>query len=78
MTLKGYNNELDGDSLTDFIAQFLPKRTYLTPLTDPNFIGKTLGSIPKSISQGRGAGTGWRALGTTTEVAHLSTESSQI
>lgn len=54
--------------------QFLPKKTDLTPLTDANFIGKTLGTIPKSISQGRGAGTGWRALGTRTVVARLETK----
>lgn len=58
-------------SHTNLFCQFLPKKNDLTPLTDANFIGKTLTMIPKSISQGRGAGTGWRALGTSVEIARL-------
>ncbi|THH12236.1 hypothetical protein EW145_g109 [Phellinidium pouzarii] len=55
----------------DDVKRFLPRRNDLTPLTDANFIGTTLSSMPKSVSQGKGAGTGWRALGTTVEVATL-------
>ncbi|KAH8118670.1 type 2A phosphatase activator TIP41 [Phellopilus nigrolimitatus] len=53
------------------VKSFLPGKHDLTPLTDANFIGKTLGALPKAVSQGKGAGTGWRALGTSTEVAIL-------
>ena len=53
------------------LSQFLPKKNDLTPLTDPNFIGQTLSTLPKSISQRRGAETGWRALGTRIEVAEV-------
>lgn len=51
--------------------QQLPKRDDLTPLTDPNFIGKVLSGMPSEISQVQGAGTGWRGLGTKVEVATL-------
>lgn len=43
----------------------------MTPLTDANFIGQTLGSLPKSVSQRKGAGTGWRGLGTKVEIAEV-------
>ncbi|KAI5119604.1 hypothetical protein M0805_005774 [Coniferiporia weirii] len=55
----------------DDVKRFLPRKSDLSALADASFVGKTLGSLPKSISQGRGAGTGWRALGTTVEVASL-------
>ncbi|KAF8969340.1 type 2A phosphatase activator TIP41 [Flammula alnicola] len=50
----------------------LPKRNDMTPLTDPTFIAKILSELPKRVSQREGAKTGWRALGTKTEVAILS------
>lgn len=52
-------------------VQQLPKRDDLTPMTDPNFIGKILSGMPSQISQVQGAGTGWRGLGTKIEVATL-------
>ncbi|KAL5527721.1 hypothetical protein ACEPAG_6522 [Sanghuangporus baumii] len=58
------------------VKNFLPKRNDLSPLTDANFIAKTLGTLPKSKSQGEGAGTGWRALGTKNEIAILQPTSS--
>ena len=51
--------------------QHLPRRDDLTPLTDPNFIGKILTTMPKESAQVQGAGTGWRGLGTRLEVATL-------
>ncbi|PPR02654.1 hypothetical protein CVT24_002137 [Panaeolus cyanescens] len=53
------------------VKQFLPKRNDLTPLTDPTFIAKVLTELPKHISQREGAKTGWRALGTKTEITLL-------
>jgi type 2A phosphatase activator TIP41 len=41
------------------------------PLTDPNFICKVLSEMPKEVSQGAGAGTGWRGLGTVVQVTTL-------
>lgn len=41
------------------------------PLTDPNFICKTLSDMPKETSQETGAGTGWRGLGTVVQVTTL-------
>lgn len=55
----------------DVVKRYLPKKDDLTPLTDPNFIGKVLSDLPKNISQRKGAETGWRALGTKTEVSEL-------
>ncbi|TFY82753.1 hypothetical protein EWM64_g1249 [Hericium alpestre] len=55
----------------DRVKRHLPKRDDLTPLTDPNFIGKVLSGLPKEISQIGGAGTGWRGLGSKVEVATL-------
>jgi type 2A phosphatase activator TIP41 len=53
------------------IAQKLPRRDDLSPLTDPMFVGRVLATLPVEISQGTGAGTGWKGLGTTTEVLVL-------
>ncbi|KAA1473410.1 type 2A phosphatase activator TIP41 [Dentipellis sp. KUC8613] len=53
------------------VKRLLPRRDDLTPLTDPNFIGKVLSELPKQASQEDGAGTGWRGLGTRVEVAVL-------
>ncbi|KAI0311025.1 type 2A phosphatase activator TIP41 [Amylostereum chailletii] len=55
----------------DPVKSHLPKKDDLTPLTDPNFIGRVLASIPKEATQVLGAGTNWRGLGTTLEVATL-------
>ncbi|KAI0065699.1 TIP41-domain-containing protein [Artomyces pyxidatus] len=55
----------------DRVKGNLPRRDDLTPLTDPNFIGKVLSGMPRETSQVRGAGTQWRGLGTTLEVATL-------
>ena len=41
------------------------------PLTDQNFICKTLSDMPKETSQEAGAGTGWRGLGNVVQVAKL-------
>jgi len=41
------------------------------PLTDPNFICKTLSDMPKDVAQEAGAGTGWRGLGDAVQVALL-------
>lgn len=51
--------------------QRLPRGDDLTPLTDPNFIGKVLSELPKGLSQGEGAGTKWRGLGTKLEATRL-------
>ncbi|KAF8806313.1 TIP41-domain-containing protein [Phlegmacium glaucopus] len=53
------------------VQRHLPKRDDMTPLTDPNFIAKILSDLPKHISQREGAKTGWRGLGSKTEVAIL-------
>ena len=58
-------------SKTDSLAQFLPKKDDLTPLTDPTFIWKTLSSLPKSLAQRQGAGTKWRGLGSKVYVLKL-------
>ncbi|KAF9450659.1 TIP41-domain-containing protein [Macrolepiota fuliginosa MF-IS2] len=55
----------------DRVRRFLPKRNDLTPLTDPTWIAKILTDFPVSVSQGEGAKTGWRGLGTHYEVAIL-------
>nr|GAT54751.1 predicted protein [Mycena chlorophos] len=49
----------------------LTRRDDLSPLTDSNFIAKVLTGMPREASQGIGASTGWRGLGTTLEVAVL-------
>ncbi|KAF5321921.1 hypothetical protein D9619_000569 [Psilocybe cf. subviscida] len=49
----------------------LPKRDDMTPLTDPTFIARILGELPKFISQKEGAKTGWRGLGIKKEIAVL-------
>jgi len=59
----------------DKVKQFLPSRHDLSPLTDANFISKSLGQLPTTLSQGTGAGTGWRALGTSVDVIHLTSRS---
>lgn len=41
------------------------------PLTDSNFICKTLSDMPKETSQEAGAGTGWRGLGTVVQITTL-------
>lgn len=51
--------------------QALPRRDDLMPLTDPNFICKTLSEMPREVSQDAGAGTGWRGLGNAVQVATL-------
>ena len=53
------------------LAQHLPKRDDMTPLTDPTFIAKVLTEMPKHVSQKEGAKTGWRGLGSKTEIAIL-------
>ncbi|KAF8165638.1 type 2A phosphatase activator TIP41 [Crassisporium funariophilum] len=55
----------------DRVKRQLPRRDDMTPLTDPNFIGKILSEMPKEASQKEGAKTGWRGLGSKTEVAIL-------
>ncbi|KAJ3569088.1 hypothetical protein NP233_g5287 [Leucocoprinus birnbaumii] len=55
----------------DRVRKFLPKRNDLTPLTDPTWIAKVLTDFPTSVSQGEGAKTGWRGLGTRREVITL-------
>ncbi|THH19896.1 hypothetical protein EW146_g1334 [Bondarzewia mesenterica] len=55
----------------DRVKRLLPRRDDLTPLTDPNFIGKVLSELPKEVSQVAGAGTNWRGLGTVLEIATL-------
>ncbi|KAL4264357.1 TIP41 family protein [Pleurotus pulmonarius] len=49
----------------DMVKRKLPRRDDLTPLTDPQFIGKVLTEMNPQISQREGAKTGWRGLGTT-------------
>jgi type 2A phosphatase activator TIP41 len=51
--------------------QALPRRDDLMPLTDPNFICKTLSEMPREVSQEAGAGTGWRSLENAIQVATL-------
>ncbi len=46
--------------------QLLPKRDDLTPLTDPTWIAKILSEMPR-----RDDNTGWRGLGTQTEITEL-------
>jgi len=41
------------------------------PLTDPNFICKTLSDMPRETSQEAGTGTGWRGLGNALQVVTL-------
>ncbi|KAI0686002.1 type 2A phosphatase activator TIP41 [Cytidiella melzeri] len=53
------------------IKRLLQRRDDLTPLTDPMWIAKVLSDLPAEVSQGEGARTGWRGLGTSTEVATL-------
>jgi type 2A phosphatase activator TIP41 len=55
----------------DRVKRALPKRDDLMPLTDSNFICKTLSDMPKETSQEAGAGTGWRGLGTIVQVTTL-------
>lgn len=51
--------------------QALPRGDDLMPLTDPNFICKTLSEMPRTASQEAGAGTGWRGLGNVVQAATL-------
>jgi len=53
------------------VQRNLPKRNDMTPLTDPTFIAKVLTELPKRVSQEEGAKTGWRGLGSKTEVTVL-------
>ncbi|EIN10995.1 type 2A phosphatase activator TIP41 [Punctularia strigosozonata HHB-11173 SS5] len=55
----------------DRVKRQLSRRDDLTPLTDPNWVGHVLSGMPSDASQRQGAGTGWRGLGTRTEVALL-------
>ncbi|KXN92339.1 TIP41-like protein [Leucoagaricus sp. SymC.cos] len=55
----------------DRVRRFLPKRNDLTPLTDPTWIAKILTDFPTSVSQGEGAKTGWKGLGTRRDIAIL-------
>lgn len=55
----------------DRVRTLLPRRNDLTPLTDPTWIAKILADFPPSLSQGDGAKTGWRGLGTCREVISL-------
>ncbi|TDL29660.1 type 2A phosphatase activator TIP41 [Rickenella mellea] len=59
------------------IKRLLPKKDDLNPLTDHNFIAKSLSLLPSELSQKSGAGTNWRSLGTRLDVAHLDTNSLQ-
>jgi hypothetical protein len=58
-------------ALTPLSDQALPRRDDLMPLTDPNFICKTLSEMPREVSQEAGASTGWRGLGNAVQVATL-------
>ncbi|KAF8494219.1 type 2A phosphatase activator TIP41 [Russula emetica] len=53
------------------VKRALPRRDDLMPLTDPNFICKTLSEMPREVSQEAGTGTGWRGLGNAVQVATL-------
>ncbi|KAF8514874.1 type 2A phosphatase activator TIP41 [Hysterangium stoloniferum] len=53
------------------IKKQLPIKNDLTPLIDPNFVAKSLTTLPPSLTQEKGAGTGWRALGTHLQVATI-------
>lgn len=53
------------------LYQHLPRRDDLTPLTDPTFVAKVLTELPKYMSQKEGAQTGWRGLGTRSQIAQL-------
>ncbi|KIJ37389.1 hypothetical protein M422DRAFT_178102 [Sphaerobolus stellatus SS14] len=55
----------------DTIKQQLPRRNDLTPLIDPNFVAKALGSLPEIVAQKTGAGTGWRGMGSEITVCTL-------
>ncbi|KAI0044605.1 TIP41-domain-containing protein [Auriscalpium vulgare] len=55
----------------DRVKAHLSRRDDLTPLTDPNFIGRVLSGLPKRASQVDGAGTQWRGLGTSVDIATL-------
>ncbi|KZT24567.1 type 2A phosphatase activator TIP41 [Neolentinus lepideus HHB14362 ss-1] len=55
----------------DRVKRLLPKRNDLTPLTDPMWIAKILTEMPSDVSQGIGAGTQWRGLGTRVDVIKL-------
>ncbi|TFK55635.1 type 2A phosphatase activator TIP41 [Heliocybe sulcata] len=55
----------------DRVKRLLPKRNDLTPLTDPMWIAKVLSELPLEVSQGIGAGTKWRGLGTHVDVIRL-------
>lgn len=57
--------------LTACLLKYLPDKRDLSPLADPNFILQTMTSLPKTISQEEGAGTGWRELGTKVEIVNL-------
>jgi len=54
------------------VQRHLPKRNDMSPLTDPTFIAKVLTELPKHVSQSEGAKTGWRGMGSMTEVVVLS------
>lgn len=51
--------------------QHLKKKDDLSPLTDPAFIAKILSETPSELSQGEGAKTGWRGLGSRVEYLDL-------
>ncbi|KAI0092700.1 type 2A phosphatase activator TIP41 [Irpex rosettiformis] len=53
------------------VKRLLPRKDDFTPLTDPGWVSKVLSDLPAEISQGEGARTGWRGLGTKTEVVIL-------
>ena len=44
----------------------------MTLMTDPTWIAKVLTGMPSHVTQETGAGTGWRGMGTRTDVAELS------
>jgi len=58
----------------DVIKQQLSNRNDMTPLIDHNFVAKSLGNLPQSISQKAGAGTGWRGMGTQVQVCTIDRE----
>ncbi|TFK25952.1 type 2A phosphatase activator TIP41 [Coprinopsis marcescibilis] len=54
------------------VQWLLPKRDDMTPLTDPSWIAKALTTnLSPRLTQKEGAKTGWRGLGTRTEVLTL-------
>ncbi|GJJ07201.1 hypothetical protein Clacol_001401 [Clathrus columnatus] len=53
----------------EYIKRQLPSKTDLSPLIDPNYVAKSLTNLPEELSQGSGAGTGWRGLGSRIDIS---------